>query len=213
MEIERLVFVCPDLEEACSHPCWKRFCISPIRQTRSFIKSCYVLFKNVMLELLQVVELENADNFVFFKEWKQSHQPTWVGIGCMVDNLEIALQECKKYNIYSIENFIKSDISYKKGFKHKSSLLSKKWCGKHVYFTEYDGLFLEQRLKSICKETTKKDAYNVKLPSLSLENLSHEKIYDIEKNGSIRLRISKNIPDEKIVSYDLGWIVLDLDVQ
>lgn len=127
MEIERLVFVCPDLEEALSNPCWEKFFISPIRQTRPFIKSRYVIFKNIMLKLLQVVEQNDAENFVFFEEWRKSLQPTWVSTGCIVNSLEVALQECKNHNIDSIENFVRADIEYKKGFKHRSSLLSKKW--------------------------------------------------------------------------------------
>lgn len=213
MEIERLVFVCPDLEEACSHPCWKKFCISPIRQTRPFIKSCYILFKNIMLELLQVVEHKDAENFVFFEAWKQSRQPTWVSTGCIVNNLELALDECKKHSIDSIEDFVRADIDYEKGFKHRSSLLSKKWCGKHVYLTEYDSLFLDQRLKSICGEPMKKSAYTVKIPSLSLEDLADEKIYDIEKQGRVKLNVFKDTLEEEITSYDFGWIVLHLGIQ
>lgn len=165
-----------------------------------------------MLELLQVIEHKDAENFVFFEDWKQSSQPTWVSTGCIVNNLELALEECKKYGIDSIEDFVRTDIDYEKGFKHRSSLLSRKWCGKHVYLTEYDGLFLDQRLKDICREPTKKSAYTVKIPNLVLNDLADEKVYDIEKQGCVKLNVFKNTSEEEITSYDFGWISLHLSI-
>jgi GNAT superfamily N-acetyltransferase len=213
IEIERLIFVCPDLEEACSDSNWKKFCISPIRQTRPFMKSRYVLFKNIMLELLQVIEDQDCEDFVFFEEWKQSHQPTWISTGCKVNNLEDALRECKKFNIDLIENFIRTDEEYKKGFKYRSCLLSKKWCEKHVYLTEYDDLFLDHRLKQICKEPLKKDSFDVKIPNLSLEDLANQTSHSIEEQGRVRLNIFQNTPDGKIASHDFGWMALDIGIQ
>lgn len=210
MEIERLVFVCPDLEEACSHPSWNKFCVGPIRQIRPFLKSRYVLFKNIMLELLQVVEHEKAENFVFFEEWKQSNQPTWVSKGCIVNNLKLTLDECTKYGIDSIEDFVRTDIHYPKGFKHHSSLLSKKWCGKSVYLTEYDDIFLTQRLRDICSEPRKKNAYGVRIHDLSIKDLAAEWIYDIEKQGSVKLSIFKNTSAKGVAFYDFGWLSLYL---
>ncbi len=213
IEIERLIFVCPDLEEACNHPNWKRFCISPVRQTRPFMKSRYILFKNIMLELLQVIDNQDCKDFVFFEEWKQSRQPTWISTGCKVSNLEDALYECKKFNIDLIENFIRKDADYKKGFKYRSCLLSKKWCDKHAYLTEYDSLFLEHRLKQICYEPLKRDNFELKIPDFSLADLVNQKNYNIEDQGRVKLEALQNASDEKVASYDFGWMSLDIGIQ
>jgi GNAT superfamily N-acetyltransferase len=177
------------------------------------MKSRYVLFKNVMLELLQVIENQDCEDFVFFEEWKQSHQPTWISTGCKVNNLEDALCECEKFNINLIENFVRTDTEYKKGFKYRSCLLSKKWCEKYVYLTEYDDLFLDHRSKQICTEPFKKDIFNAKIPDFSLEDLANQKSHSIEEQGCVRLNIFKNTHDGKIASLNFGWMVLDIGIQ
>lgn len=64
--IERLVFVCKNLEGLFHNEVWKSFLLSPLRHTRSFIQSRYLVFRNVMLEFLEVTDERQGDKFVFF---------------------------------------------------------------------------------------------------------------------------------------------------
>lgn len=208
MEVERLVFVCPDLEETFENPQWERFCISPIRQTRPFLRSRYVIFKNVMLELLQVTNHQDATNFVFFEQWKRANHPAWVGTGCRVDNLESMLIEYKKHRVYPVEEFVRIDCEYKKGFRHRSCLLSKEWCGKAVYLTEYDAHFFHQRHESICKDTFKQNTYQVQIPIVSLTDHTTKKESEIDAE-CVTLNIFNNLDEEECLC-DFGWIVFSL---
>lgn len=70
--IERLVFVCRNLGGLFHNEIWDSFSLSPLRQIRTFVQSRYLIFRNVMLEFLEVTDEIQGDKFVFFDEWKKS---------------------------------------------------------------------------------------------------------------------------------------------
>ncbi len=201
--IERLVLVCRDLETTFADEKWAHFCLSPVRQTRPFLKSRYLVFKNLMLEFLEVTdEVQGEAAFVFFEDWKIATYPTWVGIGIAVDNMERTLHACKKRGVNSLESFCQKDALFNKKFRHHSELLDIKIQNRTVYLTEYDQDFLNQRNAQISISPEKRDAVVVKIPSVVLhqsDNLLFE-----GKNRLVMNILNKN---SQTVNFDFGWIV------
>lgn len=202
LPVERLVFVCKNLEVLFQDKRWKNFQISPLRRTRNHIQSCYVIFKNLMLEFLEVIDDAEGDDFVFFEEWKKADKPTWVGIGLKVPNLEETILGCKKK---ALENFISSASEYKKGFKHKSSLMDFKIQNRFVYLTEYDEQFEIDRNNSLFGSSeSRKKLPSVEILPIDITQELHQALINVDNYGRVCLDLKHHLT---VSDFEFDWLI------
>lgn len=202
--IERLVFVCRNLEGLFHNDIWNNFSLSPLRQIRTFVQSRYLIFKNVMLEFLEVTDETQGHKFVFFDEWKNSEKPSWVGVGVKVQNLENTILSCKKFKKNILGEFISVSNDYARGFKHQSVLIDFKVQNRPIYFTEYDPQFESDRNLALFGSVEKrKKTPSIILPPINLAEEDSFELLKIDDCNRICLYIKG---DTKINFFELDWI-------
>jgi len=202
--IERLVFVCRNMEEVFHGEIWNSFLLSPLRQIRTFIQSRYLIFRNVMLEFLEVTDETQGDKFVFFDEWKKSKKPTWVGIGIKVQSLDNTILFCKKYEKNIVNKFTSVSDVYSKGFKHQSALMDFKVQNRPIYFTEYDSKFERDRRHALFGSTDRrKKTPSIILPPINLAEEHSSELLKIDDCNRVCLHIKS---DTKVKFFELDWI-------
>ncbi len=207
--IERLVFVCKNLEDLFHNKVWKDYSLSPLRQIRSFVQSRYLVFRNVMLEFLEVTDEKQGDKFVFFDEWKKSKNPTWVGTGIKVPNLDNAILSCKKYKKKIVGKFTSASNDYSKGFKHQSALMDFKVQNRQIYFTEYDPQFEKDRNHALFGSIDKRNKTpTIILPPINLAKETSSELLTIDDHNRICLHIKG---DAKVNFFELDWISIQPD--
>jgi hypothetical protein len=207
--IERLVFVCRNLEGLFQNQVWKNFLLSPLRQTRRFVQSRYLVFRNVMLEFLEVTDERQGDKFVFFDEWKKSKNPTWVGIGIKVPDLDNTIFSCKKYNKNIIGKFTSESNDYSKRFKHQSALMDFKVQNRQIYFTEYDPQFERDRNHALFGTIDKRrKTPTIILPPINLAKETSYELLKIDDHNRICLHIKSDV---KVNFLELDWISISSD--
>lgn len=204
--VERLVFVCKNLDEHFKDARWNNFSLSPLTNIRGYVQSRYVIFNNLMLEFLELIDETQGHNFAFFEEWKKYDRPAWVGVGLKVDSLERTIAHCLIYQIKVMEKFISTSTEYAKGFKHRSSLMDFKIQNRSVYFTEYDKQFESERNQRLFGSAEERE----KLPSVEIRSvdlsagLSH-KLLNLDVSRRVCLNI-KNFSKGN-AHFEFDWIV------
>lgn len=161
LKCERILFITPSIQQLLSNENLKHFCVSEIRETRPFLKSCYISFQNLKIEILEVSDLALAENFVFYEKAKILKSPEWVAIGLCTNNLDYFIEMARRSSI-EIDEFFSSGSSneiYK--YKHKSALLRLKWFDRLIYVTEYDPSFYAFRENGIVKDFDKMNRFSV----------------------------------------------------
>lgn len=202
-QIERFIFVCPDLQKAFFHTAWNNFCLSPIRQIRPFLCVRYVSFQNILLEVLQVSNEHDAGGFVFFNEWKKASKPLWVAVGYKTENMSAAIDECITRGINGTETITRNDKMYSKGFRHQSVLLDYSYLRRKAYLTEYDPLFFEGRHNVITPSPDLKAKYYV-------NSIECDEDPSINESAKIYLNTKQ---DHNSQILDLDWLKLSLAIQ
>lgn len=155
---ERLVFLTPSIEELLKDPRISMFCISPIRKISPYLKCCYISLNNLLLEILEVVDIDLAGQFVFVDLARSLSKTEWVATGLQAKNLTVALDWFNSIGIDTLEHFVSKNSSYSKGFKHRSASLALKWLDRMVYVSEYDQRFFLEREQGIAKDIKKKQS-------------------------------------------------------
>lgn len=164
MQLERLVFLTPSIKELLSSPIIQSFCVSPIRSTQPYLKCCYISFQNFLIELLEVTDINQANQFAFYEEAKNLLHTKWVGTGLHTHNLDLSIETLKQKEIFVEEYFTSTTSLYKKGYKHKSALLNLQWYKKFVYISEYDPQFFNERESEITTDICKKQKLSILNP-------------------------------------------------
>ncbi len=158
---ERLVFLTPSIENLLLDPKIQCLCVSPICITRPYLKCCYISFKNFLLEILEVIDIDLAMGFAFFEEAKNLSKTLWVGTGLCSEDLDASLNYLNRCGVKSNENYISYNSSYSKGYKHRSTSLDLRWHNRVVYVSEYDPQFYQEREAGISIDIEKKLAFMV----------------------------------------------------
>lgn len=204
--IERLVFVCKNLDQHFENKQWEKFSLSPLRKTRGYLQSRYVIFKNLMLEFLELTDIEEGHKFAFFEDWKISNQPLWVGIGLKVDDLESTLSLCQKYHKNVAELFFKESSEYAKGFAHKSALMDFSIQNRSIYFTEYDKQFEDTRNHRLFVSDKKRDNFpELEICPIDLSKGNAQTVISIDGLNRVCLKIKKYSSIN--YSFDTDWII------
>jgi hypothetical protein len=203
LEVERLVYVCPNIENELTKSCWSDFCISPIKQTRPWMKCCYISLKNLLIELIEITDVDLAKDFVFLDEWRSAKIPSLVATGLKTNNLEICIKKFLIDDVKIINRYEHQDIMYPSGYKHRSIMIENRWSDKAIYITEYDLEFWKYRKSNIQINTNKKFFINVKKPKLN--KISFKEPFYFKQNISniIQLEIEINLSK---INFFSDWI-------
>lgn len=222
LKCERLLFITPSIHQLLDNENLKPFCVSEIRETRPFLKSCYISLQNLKIEILEVSDLSLAKDFVFYDQAKILKKPEWVAIGLRTNNLDLFVKMVRRSSI-EIDEFISGGRSDKTNkHKHKSVLLKLKWFERCIYVTEYDQDFYAFRENGIIKDHDKMNRFFVPFndnlnslfdtPKFLKLNGEYPEI-QIEDNFSSNT-ISKNTHiirqphDKKNCIFDFEWLKL-----
>lgn len=184
-------------------PIWDNFLLTPITITRPYLRSRYLVFRNVMLEFLELTDESEGHKFAFFDEWKQSDKPYWVGCGIKVESLDYLFSILHKMQIDILELFTKEDPDFEKGFSHKSALIDLGLQGRKIYFTEYDLKFESARNQRLFHTDKDRD----KLPAIVIEpiNLTLVKpLLSFDENDRLCLDMNSGL---EFSSFVTEWIV------
>lgn len=206
---ERLVFLTPSINDLLSHDAIQYLCVSEVRSIRSFLKCCYICLQNLLLEILEVTNLSEAENFAFFHQAQSLSQTQFVATGLRTDNLDLALESLKHNGIYVSEIYANNNSSYPKGYKHKSADLNLKWFNRTVYLTEYDNLFFEERKSAMIRDLRKQQTFSVIHSTLLFHNnLPPSFIKLINSKLHLNVQKSSNPSLEGMESLNLDWLTL-----
>lgn len=205
---ERLVFLTPSIEISVDK-CFS-LCVGPISKTRPYLRSCYISFENLLLEILEVTDLSIAQNFAFYQEALRLDRTTLMAIGFRVENLDAAIEECNKAGFPSGIFYINENPHYSKGFKHRSrGLLNLNWFGKMIYLSEYDSKFYQERESWMTTDKKKKDGLKVTNNLFSAASLRSPPSFLRMTNEIPELFLHTNKTDVS-TRLDLEWIKLHL---
>lgn len=206
---ERLIFLAPSIEALVSSSFIQNFCVSPIRSTQPYLKCCYISFQNFLIEIIEVTDITQANQFAFFEDAQNLTCPKWVGIGLRTNNLDLALERLKKNEINALEHFTSNNSRYNKGYKHRSASLSLQWFEKLVYVSEYDAQFFKERESGISTNIDKKQMFSVLAPEV-LEPFYNAPTF-LQLNGSlpqIEVTVSGSIYGK---TMDCDWLTLKIN--
>lgn len=188
----------------------QQFCISRICVTRPYLKCCYISFQNFLIEILEVTDISQANEFAFFDDAQNLSTTKWVAIGLRADNLDSALQNFQNNGIIPLEQYTSINTRYAKGYKHRSASLNLHWFNKIVYVSEYDSLFFQERENGITHDVSKKLLFSVENPELFIKPFLQPPAF-LQFNGlTPELRVQLD-PERKsfftgINSLECGWI-------
>lgn len=208
IKIERLVFVCKNLDQHFTDKNWQHLNLTAIRKNRNFILSRYLVLKNIMFEFLELSDASYVDSFAFGEEWKVAEKPLWVGIGLKVECLEDAFQCLKKHQIIATELFISQKTKYVKGFADKSGLLNFKIQKRFVYLTEYDQQFEKERNSNLYGSDERRAYFpNTNLPSVNMPLKGNQNLIHLDEEN----RLCLDIVDGSSLKYNIktDWLVLN----
>lgn len=211
--LERLVFLTPSISHLLLHKHIEYLCVSKVRSVRTYVDCCYISMENLLIEILEVTNLSQAQNFAFYNQAKNLSKTEIVAFGLKTNDLVSAQEALNKSGVNTTEFYTSVGSNYPKGYKHKSAEIDLQWFGKQLYITEYDNLFLEERKLAITRELEKLKTFSVAESALLFQNQLPPHFIDIKDSvPSLHVRLStthKNLWGLESLRFD--WLSLQFD--